>query len=166
VALQSLDGQWLLLSSKHRLLCGTLKRSRSLRCNETISGECVEVMRLITPGGGFAAEHHYQQDGAPPQWSSRVREILTRTFSDRWIGRDRPISWPPRSPDITPLGFFFWGYVKDGVYSTRVPDLPTVRDRIRDVIASVTPDMLDRTWQEIENRLDIIRTTSGSHEVY
>jgi hypothetical protein len=40
-------------------------------------------------------------------------------------------------------------------------------NRIRDVIASVTPDMLDRTWQEVEYRLDIIRTTSGSHiEVY
>jgi hypothetical protein len=48
-----------------------------------------------------------------------------------------------------------------------MPDLPMLRDRIRDVIASVTPDMLDRTWQEIEYRLDIIRATSGSHvEVY
>jgi hypothetical protein len=55
----------------------------------------------------------------------------------------------------------------DRVYATCVPDLPTLRDRIRDVIASVTPDMSDRTWQEITYRLDIIRATSGSHvEVY
>jgi hypothetical protein len=30
VTLQSQERQWLLLSSGHRLLCGTLKRSRSL----------------------------------------------------------------------------------------------------------------------------------------
>jgi hypothetical protein len=100
----------------------------------------------------------YQQDEAPPNWSLHVRETLTRTFLDRWIGRDGPISWPTRSPD-----FFSWGYVKDRVYATCVPDLPTLRDRVRDVIASVIPDMLDRTWQEIEYRLDIIRATSGLH---
>ena len=27
--------------------------------------------------------------------------------------RDGPIPWPPRSPGITPLDFFLWGYVKD-----------------------------------------------------
>jgi hypothetical protein len=53
------------------------------------------------------------------------------------------------------------------MYATHVPDLPLLRDRIRVVIASVSPDMLDRTWQETEYRLDISRATSGSHvEVY
>jgi hypothetical protein len=95
----------------------------------------------------------YQQGGAPPHCSLHVRETPTRTFPDRWIGRDRPISWPPRSPDIIPLDFFFWWYVKDRVYAPRVPDLPTLRDRIRDVIASVTPDMLDKTSQELSSDL-------------
>ena len=38
----------------------------------------------------------FQQDGAPPQWGLRVCQFLNETFSDRWIGRDGPISWPPR----------------------------------------------------------------------
>jgi hypothetical protein len=109
----------------------------------------------------------YQQDGAPPYWSLHIQETMTRTFPDHWIGHDGPISWPPRSPDITLLNFFFWEYVKDRVYATSVPDLPTLRDHIRDVIYSVTPDMLDRTWQEIKHRLEIICATSGSHvEMY
>jgi hypothetical protein len=36
------------------------------------------------------------------------------------IGRDGPIPWSPRSPDITPLDFFLWGYIKDIVYKTPV----------------------------------------------
>lgn len=48
----------------------------------------------------------FQQDGAPPHWSLDVRGALNETFAGRWIGRDGPINWPPRSPDITPLDFY------------------------------------------------------------
>ena len=47
-----------------------------------------------------------QQDGAPPHWGLPVRQFLNETFSDRWIERDGPISWPPRLPDIAPMDFF------------------------------------------------------------
>jgi hypothetical protein len=59
----------------------------------------------------FQPNIFYQQDGVPPQWSLHVRETLTRTFPDCWIGRNGPISWPLHLPDITLLDFFFWGYV-------------------------------------------------------
>ena len=48
----------------------------------------------------------FQQDGAPPHWGLEVCQFLNETFPDRWIGRDGPITWPPRSPDITSLDFF------------------------------------------------------------
>jgi len=53
----------------------------------------------------------FQQDGAPPHRGSHVRWFLDATFPNRWNGRDGPTPWPPRSPDITPLDFFLWGYV-------------------------------------------------------
>jgi len=54
----------------------------------------------------------FQQDGAPPHWGLIVCDFLNETFPNRWIGRNDPTPWPPRSPDITPLDFFLWGYVK------------------------------------------------------
>ena len=51
-----------------------------------------------------------------PHWGLAVRQFLNDTFPDKWIGRHGPILWPPRSPDITPLDFFLWGYAKDIVY--------------------------------------------------
>ena len=30
------------------------------------------------------------------------------------------ISWPPRSPDLTPLDFCLWGWLKDEVYKDKV----------------------------------------------
>ena len=54
----------------------------------------------------------FQQDGAPPHWGSDVRRFLDATFPNRWIGRDGPKPWPPRSPDITLLFSFCGGMLR------------------------------------------------------
>ena len=89
--------------------------------------------------------------------------MLNDTFPERWIGRDGPIPWPPRSPDITPLDFFLWGYVKDIVYRTKVRDVSDLQQRIIEVLGTVFVDMLARTWLETEYRLDILHATHGAH---
>jgi hypothetical protein len=63
--------------------------------------------------------------------------------------------------------FFPWGYVKDIVYRTEVRDITNLKQRITDAIATIDEGMLQRTWQEIEYRLDVLRATNGAHiEVY
>ena len=84
----------------------------------------------------------FQQDGAPSHWGLHVREFLNETFPNRWIGRDGPIPWPPRSPDITPLDFFLWGYVKDIVYKTKVRDIDDLKQRIFNAMTTIDEAML------------------------
>ncbi|KFM73496.1 hypothetical protein X975_18609, partial [Stegodyphus mimosarum] len=103
-----------------------------------------------------------QQDGAPPHWSTIIRSSLNDHFTGRWIGRGGPVPWPPRSPDITPLDIFLWGFVKDKVYRRRVSNMDDVKARVTTSIASVDADMLTSTWREIEHRLDILRATKGA----
>ena len=62
----------------------------------------------------------FQLDGAPPHWSLVVRERLDTAFPGRWIGRDGPVSWSARLPDLTQLDFFLWGYVKTQVFTDEV----------------------------------------------
>ena len=52
------------------------------------------------------------QDGAPPHGSLQVRHVLRQRFEDRVVALHHPVEWPPRSPDLTPLHFFLWGYLK------------------------------------------------------
>ena len=93
--------------------------------------------------------------------------FLDVTFPNSWIGRDGPTPWPPRSPDITSLGFFLKGYVKDKVFSTPVPDITNLKARITDAFATITEDMLENTWRETDYRSDVLRATKGAHvEVY
>ena len=49
----------------------------------------------------------YQQEGAPPHYANIVLTFLDGQFSARWIGREPLyVTWPARSPDLTPPDFF------------------------------------------------------------
>jgi hypothetical protein len=58
---------------------------------------------------------------------------------------------------------FLWGYVKDIVYRTSATSFDELRLTIVAAIETVTPQMLENTWREIEYRLDILRATKGAH---
>ena len=55
---------------------------------------------------------------------------------DRWIS--------------SPFDFFLWGYVKDKVFSTPVPDVTNLKARITDTFLTIIEDMLENTWIEID----------------
>ena len=62
----------------------------------------------------------------------------------------------PQSPYLSPCDFFLWGYVKGLVF---VPPLPTnseeMKQRITAALETVTKDMLQRVWHELEYRLNV-----------
>ena len=64
--------------------------------------------------------------------------------------------WPPNSPDLTPCDFFLWGFVF-------VPPLPLNLDDLKQAVASVDADMLQRVWDELDYRMDVCRVTGGGH---
>lgn len=49
----------------------------------------------------------FQHDGCPAHFSLVARQKLIEKFSNRWIGRGGSVVWPARSPDLTPLDFFY-----------------------------------------------------------
>jgi hypothetical protein len=102
---------------------------------------------------------HFQQDGL-----GEVREYLTTRFPGRCNGRAAPIAWPPRSPDLTPLDFFLYGFDKNRLFvPTLSANLVELRTRITAPVAEVTPEMLRGVWQEIDYMSDVCRITNGSH---
>ncbi|KAJ4442869.1 hypothetical protein ANN_04462 [Periplaneta americana] len=79
-------------------------------------------------------------------------------FPRRWIGRTGSIRWPPRSPDLTSLDFFFWGFMKDRVYATKPCNFPELVERIEHTIQTVTPDMLIRIHEELIRQLTFVHS--------
>jgi hypothetical protein len=64
-------------------------------------------------------------------------------------------TWPPRSPDLTLLCFFLWGYVKVTVWKRQ--------DLYTESAATVTVALLTGIWTELNYHSDICRTVNGIH---
>ena len=69
--------------------------------------------------------------------------VSTRCFND--------LPWPARSPDLALCDFFLWGYLKSIVYNDRPRTLAHLKANIRNAIAEIPVDMLQRVAR---NRLN------------
>jgi hypothetical protein len=75
-----------------------------------------------------------------------VRNHLNRTMPGGGIGRRRPIATLLRPPDVTPMDFFVWGYVKNLISQVKNNDLQQMKTGIRNAVTSVIYSMLQNTW--------------------
>lgn len=103
----------------------------------------------------------WQQDGAPPHYALTVRSWLDQTFPGRWIGRRGPVEWPPRSPDLTPLDFWLWGYLKDKVYRHRIHNIPELRAAITEEFRKIPLDMCKKACDNVKLRLEACIAMEG-----
>lgn len=108
-------------------------------------------------------EIYFQLDGCPAHYFRGVRNWLNTNYPNRWIGRGGPMAWPPRSPDITPLDFFVWGYIKSQVYATPVASREDLIQRIENVSRTITQDHLSNMRQSITRRCQLCIAQNG-HE--
>lgn len=98
---------------------------------------------------------YFQHDGCPAHSTLRVCEWLNQHFQGRWIANAGPILWPPRSPDLTIMDFFFWGRIKQIVYSERIPnDEEVLKNRIRNAIDSISVQEIQATFRAFRRRIE------------
>lgn len=79
----------------------------------------------------------YQHDGAGAYCNRFINQFLEDNFGDQWIANSGPYRWPARSPDLTPLDFFIWGYIKDKVYDRPLTTKENCQWRVRDAFRSL-----------------------------
>jgi len=96
---------------------------------------------------------YFQHDGAPPHSSREVRNFLNYHFPGRWFGRGGPHNWPARSPDLSPLDYCVWGWMKELVYSVKVVMRNALLSRILD-----TADHIRNSQRKLR------RATSAVHK--
>lgn len=105
----------------------------------------------------------FQQDGCPAHFSRQAREILDRNYNNKWIGRGGAVHWPARSPDLTPLDFFLWGFLKEKVYQ----DLPTtpenMKERIRNACHNIDRNILLNCHRSFIQRIQKCNEVHGHH---
>ena len=58
---------------------------------------------------------------------------------------------------------FLLGYVKTKVYKHEITDIDDLKTKITEAVASVRPEMLVNTWNEVKIRLEMLRENGGRH---
>ena len=104
----------------------------------------------------IASKIIFQQDGSPAHFSLRAREWLHIHLPSRWIDQRGPLEWAARSPDLTPLDFYLWGYVKQKVYTNYHNDLDELHTSITNVIHSIQLGILKTVFSNISKRLNLV----------
>lgn len=112
---------------------------------------------------GLLSTLWWQQDGAPPHFALNVRRYLRDIFGSRWISRGGPLEWPPRSPDLSPLDFFLWGYLKRLVYKNRPTTLEELKANIVKECLAITPETLENVRANCLRRMLICKQNNGGH---
>lgn len=95
----------------------------------------------------------FQHDGASIHCTVEVRNYLDDLCRGKWIGRYSQYPWPARSPDLTPLDFFLWGYLKQKVYQKRpFQNINHLERTIREVCSDMPPSFLRNTIKDFSRR--------------
>ncbi|CAH2107617.1 unnamed protein product [Euphydryas editha] len=63
------------------------------------------------------------------------------------------VEWAPRSPDLTPLVYFLWAYLKDRVYRSNPKNLEELRRRIVQGINAIPRQMIYNATESFYNRI-------------
>lgn len=103
----------------------------------------------------------FQHDNATPHTAKATIEFLHSKFNP-----DHVISnglWPPRSPDLSPLDSFMFGYLKSKVYRNAPLTLLDLRQNIIDEVDAIDSDMLARVMDTMDSRVGLCMRVQGGH---
>ena len=92
----------------------------------------------------------------------RTKKVDFEAALENWKCR---IDWPPRSPDLTPMDFFFWGVVKNKVYERKPQTVDEMKEFITDAFMDTDSDrkVCRTVCQSVSDRLDACCNVDGGH---
>ena len=104
---------------------------------------------------------YFQHDNATPHTANATLDYLESKFQ-----KEKIISkslWPPRSPDITPLDFFVFGFLKSKVFQNGPTTINELKENIRQEVRNIPASVLKNTFSSLERRVDICYRVDGGH---
>jgi hypothetical protein len=95
----------------------------------------------------------FQQDRATAHTARRSLGMLREMFPGHLISLKGIVGWPARSPDLSPCDFFLWRYLKEKVFKHRPQSLEDLKERIRQKINAIPPEITRRVMKNFREHL-------------
>ena len=112
-------------------------------CYKLLRFNCIPQLKAGNEGtlGGL----WWQQDDASPHRTQKMMRYLDNQFGQNTLamGSISGWDWAARSPDMNPLDFFAWGYLKSKVFEVggRPQNMAEMKAKITRVVNKLVPDM-------------------------
>jgi transposase len=125
-----------------------------------LKNDLIPALETLYPRNDFI----FVQDSAPSHRAKIVQTFLKEKLKSRYV---KNTEWPPSSPDVNPLDYFFWNELKEMVYKGRhcnpFADEEELCDRILEVwdeCASKTKS-IRKSIKQFLLRLRAVQTKDG-----
>jgi len=104
----------------------------------------------------------FMQDGASIHHSLEDLEWFNIHWKDRWIGLgSEKLEWPPYSPDLTPMDFSFWSWVKRRVALYYPESYCELKKAIDEVMNNLPKQEIINMCMEVRDRCKKCRENNG-----
>ena len=74
---------------------------------------------------------------------------LSEIFGNRLISNKGAVKWPPKSPDLAPNDYGFWGQAKQFIYKSQPKTFQELKQALNDFIATLTEEKIRKLTQNI-----------------
>ena len=75
---------------------------------------------------------------------------------------DWAIEFPARSPDLMPMDFFLWGYLKDKVYAAKPVTFDELKEEIQRQCLAIPSEMFRNVVESIGPRYQLCLENGGN----
>ena len=73
----------------------------------------------------------------------------------------RGVSWAPHSPDLNPLYYFVWGYLKSLVYKPIPKDMSTLKERVKTECNRLSKELIRKAVLSVKIRATLCVKAKG-----
>ncbi len=129
------------------------------KCNTSVYYNLLRCKVLLWLKYNFPdASYVWQQDGAPAHTAKKNQTFIKANFAKSWP-KDL---WPPSSPDLNPLDYFWWSVIEKEVNVTPHPNLESLKSKIKEVWATYPAAMIEKACAKFQPRLEAVVAAEGS----
>jgi len=112
----------------------------------------------------YVADIHLQQDGVTCHTAMENMTLLRGPFPGKLISRFGDVEWPARSPDLSSLDFYFWGYLKERVYRDNPKTIAKLKEAITTEIRSIGPGVNSAVMNSMKECAQICIQSGGRYK--
>ena len=106
--------------------------------------------------------HHPAAEGYVPRSCRHCdHQAAAKRFGERFIAMGTSVTWPPRSPDLTPPAFRLWVHLKEGTYKREPWDLPELKTSVTECVRAVTARGCRTVIVEVRRNVEICLARNG-----